>query len=153
MVKGDWKTKSSSRFHEPGNLVKKTAFILIIRKLWRHNLNALSCSSLSAFQCNFLQFLNLGLQYVHGISHDRCPCAAVLSHLDADRWPFPVPTSKVIDPGSSKKCEVFLDGPRPRLHLAPRRFRQVGNGVGQMTSRMISPGARLEACPNQRKRR
>ncbi len=25
----------------------------------------------------------------------------------------------------------------------PRRFRQVGNGVGQMTSRMISPGARL----------
>ncbi len=32
----------------------------------------------------------------------------------------------------------------------PGRFRQVGGGVGEMTSRISSPGPRLEACPNQR---
>ncbi len=34
----------------------------------------------------------------------------------------------------------------------PRRFRQVGGGIGEMTSRTSSPGLRLEACPNQRSR-
>ncbi len=40
-----------------------------------------------------------------------------------------------------------------RSSVGPRRFRQVGNGGGQMTSRVISPGARLEACPNERGQR
>ncbi len=30
-----------------------------------------------------------------------------------------MPTSKAMDPGSSEKCEVLLDGPRPGLQLAP----------------------------------
>ncbi len=31
----------------------------------------------------------------------------------------------------------------------PRRFRQVGVGIGEITSQISSPMPRLEACPNQ----
>ncbi len=87
-----------------------------------------------------------GLQCVDGIPHDRGPCTAVPSHLGADHWSLPVPSSSALDPRSSW---MVLD----QIFSWPQRFRQVGNRSGQMTSRMISPGARLKAGPNQRRRR
>ncbi len=57
------------------------------------------------------------LKCVHGIPHGCRPGSAVRGYRDTDRWPLPVPTTKAIDPGSTKKREVPLDGPRLGLQL------------------------------------
>ncbi len=56
----------------------------------------------------------------------------VLGHLNADRWPLPVPSSKVLDPGTPRNARsswMVLD---QAFSWSRWRFRQIGNGVWQL---------------------